>query len=189
MTTIYSGMRLTLDEFLALPEMDQRCEFEEGKLYIMPSPNVDHQQLSKFLLIHLTAQLEVPGLAHVHMPVDVLLSESVLVVPDIVVVKPERADIIGSQRINGAPDIAVEVLSSDANRDLVRKRRWYAEAGVLEYWPIDPIRNTLTALELAEGEYRERAVLTAEDTLTTPLFPEFSLPLAQLFNHPARIRS
>ncbi len=188
MTTIYSGMQLTLDEFLALPEMDQRCEFEEGKLYIMPSPNVDHQQLSQFLLIHLSTQLMDLGLALVHLPVDVLLSESVLVVPDIVVVKPERADIIGPQRIAGAPDIAVEILSSDANRDLVRKRRWYAEAGVLEYWPIDPIANTLTVLELGDGAYRERAVLTAEDTLTTPLFPEFSLPLAQLFNHPARIR-
>ncbi len=188
MTTIYAGMKLTLEEFLALPEMDQRVEFEEGKLYIMPSPNVDHQQLAIFLLVQLSTQLESTGLALVHMPVDVLLSESVLVVPDVVVIRPERAGMIGLHRIAGAPDIAVEILSSDANRDLVRKRRWYAEAGVLEYWPIDPIANTLTVLELGDGAYRERAVLTAEDTLTTPLFPEFSLPLDQLFNHPARIR-
>ena len=39
-----------------------------------------------------------------------------------------------------------------------------------------------------DGRCRERAVLTVADTLMTPLFPEFRLPLAQLFENPARVR-
>ena len=92
-------------------------------------------------------------------------------------------------RVYGPPDIMVEVLSSNRSVDLVRKRAWYAAAGVPEYWLLDGDADTLTSLVVGDdGAYRERGVLTAADTLTTPLFPEFSLPLAQLFNHPARIR-
>ena len=83
----------------------------------------------------------------------------------------------------------VEVLSSNRHADLVRKRRLYEAAGVPEYWLLDGDADTLTQLELDDdGAYQERAVLTAADTLTTPLFPTLSLPLSQLFNHPARIR-
>ena len=100
-----------------------------------------------------------------------------------------RAGIVGQVWVNGAPDIVVEVLSSDRNHDLVTKRRLYQEAGVPEYWILDGDADIITQLELGDdGVYRERAVLTAADTLTTPLFPTFNLPLSQLFNHPARIR-
>ena len=84
------------------------------------------------------------------------------------------------------PDIVVEVLSTDRSRDLVRKRRIYAEAGVLEYWPIDPRNDTVTVLELSEGQYIERAVLSADDTLTTPLLPGLSIPLNDVFGHRRR---
>ena len=88
--------------------------------------------------------------------------------------------------VEGAPDIAIEILSTDRNRDLVRKRQIYAEAGILEYWPIDPRNDTVTQLELHDGEYVERAVLGADETLTTPLFPGLSIPLAEIFRHRRR---
>ena len=110
--------------------------------------------------------------------------------PDIIVVRSDRVGILGQVWVDGAPDIVVEILSSDRNHDLVTKRRLYAAAGVPEYWVLDGSANTLTQLELDDaGVYQERAVLTASDTLTTPLFPTLSLPLAQLFDHPARIRA
>ena len=64
----------------------------------------------------------------------------------------------------------------------------YQVAGVPEYWILDGDADTLTLLELADdGAYRERAALTAADTLTTPICPEFSLSLARVFDHPARL--
>ena len=93
---------------------------------------------------------------------------------------------MGRNRVEAAPDIVAEILSTDRNRDLVRKRQIYAEAGVMEYWPVDPINDTVTQLELRDGEYVERAVLGAGDALTTPLLPGLSVSLAAIFRHRQR---
>lgn len=181
---------MTLAEFLDLPEtVGTRHELRQGVLYILAQPIPDHQQLTKWLSRHLSEQIEDTGAGYVFLPIDVVLSDDVAVAPDITVVRSERTEIIGQARLNGTPDIVVEVLSSDRNRDVVQKRILYEQAGVPEYWMLNGDADTLTALEIGEGgTYSERAVLTAADTLTTPLFPEFSLPLARLFDHPARIR-
>ena len=80
----------------------------------------------------------------------------------------------------------VEILSSDRSHDLVRKRQIYAEAGVREYWILDPRHDTVTLLELRGGVYAARATLAAGDTLTTPLLPGLAVPLADIFQHPRR---
>ena len=64
--------------------------------------------------------------------------------------------------------------------------RCTAEAGIPHYWLCDLRQDTLTLLELQDGAYAERAALTAEDTLTTPLLPGFAIPLADIFRHPLR---
>ena len=80
----------------------------------------------------------------------------------------------------------MEILSSDRSHDLVYKRRVYAEAGVREYWVVDPRSDTVTLLELRGGQYAERGVLGAGDTLTTPLLPGLAIPLAEVFQHRRR---
>ena len=186
---IRSGIRLTLAEFLDLPEMEQRCELIDGVLHMAAFPIPDHQILTTLLTSYLSLQIMETGLGIVLAPTGVVVAADSVVGPDIIVIRAERAHIIGATVINGAPDIVVEALSSHRNRDLVEKRRLYQAAGIPEYWLVDGEANTLTVLALGDdGIYRERAILTAADTLTTPLFPDFSLPLAQLFNHPARPR-
>ena len=188
-TDIYSGMRITPEKFHNLPETCPRCELVKGALYVMPEPGLDHQFLVHLLWKYLFDQLTLLGMAHAYGPVDLVLNEDDYMSPDIIVVDSSRAGILGQVWVDGAPDIVVEALSSDRDRDLVDKRRLYQNAGVPEYWLLDGDADTITQLELDEdGAYQERAVITAADTLTTPLFPTFSLPLSQLFNHPARIR-
>ena len=187
-TNIQAGTRMTLEEFLALPEMDRPCELIDGVVYMAARPIPDHQFLATILSSILVQQIVEIGLGIVLHEPGVVLSSNTAVAPDITVIRSDRTGIIGRTVIDGAPDIVAEVLSSNRNHDLVTKRRHYEARGIPEYWIIDAVADTLTVLELADGVYSERAVLTAEDILTTPLFPEFSLPLAQLFNHPARIR-
>ena len=93
---------------------------------------------------------------------------------------------MGPAHVEAPPDIVVEILSTDRNRDLIRRRQIYAEAGILEYWPIDPRNDTVTQLELRDGAYVERAVLGVEDVLTTPLLPCLAIPLADIFQHRRR---
>lgn len=186
---IRTGARMTLAEFLDLPEMEQRCELINGVLYMAAFPVPDHEILVMLLATYLSQSVMLTGAGIVMGTAGVVVWSDSALGPDIIVIRAERAEIVGATVINGAPDIVVEALSSDRSRDLVEKRALYETAGILEYWILDGSADTLTALELGDdGRYQERAVLTSTDTLTTPLFPEFSLPLAQLFEHSARIR-
>ena len=129
------------------------------------------------------------GLGIVYQVAGVVVSDDSALGPDIVVVRADRTNVIGPTVIDGgSPDIVVEVLSSNCHIDLVHKRARYADAGIPEHWLLGGDADTLTRLELGDdGVYHERAVLTAADTLATPLFPTLSLRLSRLFNHPARI--
>lgn len=111
-----------------------------------------------------------------------------MLAPDLCIVLRERLDSVGDRMVEGAPDIAIEILSSDRRRDLVRKRQLYAEAGVLECWIFDPVNDTATLLELQDGGYVERAVLGADGIVSTPLLPGLSIPLSEVFNNPRRPR-
>ena len=88
--------------------------------------------------------------------------------------------------VEGIPDIVVEILSTDRGRDLTRKRQVYAEAGIPEYLIFDLDNDTVLPLELRAGGYVARPILTADDTLTTPLLPGLEIPLSGIFRHRRR---
>ena len=185
-----TGIRMSLDEFLALGETDERLELFGGVLYLMPSPTKDHQFLMGQLSFHFALYLdrfEQPP-AEVYMDITTILSVSLqnAVEPDLVVILSGRSDVGGRIHVEGVPDIAVEILSSDRSHDLLYKRRIYAEAGVKEYWIVDPRRDTVLPLALQDGAYAERQPLSPGDTLITPLLPGLAIPLADLFRHRRR---
>ena len=187
-----SGMRLTVEEFMELPELwdKRKMELDEGVLYIMPLPRRVHGFFQLKLAFPVDQYLdsfdEPPAELMMNFTVALSLEERILLAPDLCLVRRGNPVVVNDRRVEGAPDIVVEILSSDRNRDLVRKRRLYAEGGVQEYWIFDPRNDTATLLELNAGEYVERAVLTAEDTLATPLLPGLAIPLADVFRHRRR---
>ena len=190
-TTKYrTGMKMSLDEFLAIDETDGKWELDDGVLYIMGSGTRDHQFLIRRFSRSLDDYLddfETPPAQFYHELTTILSRELQRAPePDIVIVREGRPGVLEGKWVEGAPDIVVEVLSTDRNRDLVRKRQIYAEAGVLEYWLADPRDDTVTQLELQDGQYVERAILTADDMLTTPLLPGLSIRLADIFRHRQR---
>ena len=185
-----TGVRMSLDEFLALGETDERLELFDGILYVMSTPTKDHQflmgRIHRHFDDHIDAFDQPP--AEVYMDLTTILSPELqrAVEPDIVVILAGRDDVGGAIYIEGVPDIVVEILSTDRSHDLVYKRRIYAEAGVREYWIFDPRNDTVLPLRLGDGEYVERAALGVGDVLTTPLLPGLTIPLADVFNHPRR---
>jgi Uma2 family endonuclease len=185
-----TGTRMSLDEFLALGETEERLELFDGVLYVMSTPTKDHQFLMRWIARHFDDHID--GFEHppaeIHLDITTILSPELqrAVEPDLVVILAGRDDIGGARWVEGVPDIVIEILSTDRNHDLVFKRRIYAEAGVLEYWIFDPRSDTVIPLELRGGEYAERTTLTAADTLTTPLLPGLSIPLADIFHHRRR---
>ena len=187
-----TGARLSVEEFMELPDtFDKRkMELDEGELYIMPRPRTGHQFLQGELIWHFKGFLngfDDPPADVLHDVIVALSLESrILYSPDLVIILQGGRATVTDRMVEGVPDIVVEILSSDRRRDLVRKRQVYAEAGVPEYWIFDPRADSATLLELRNGEYVERAVLTADDTLTTPLLPGLAIPLADVFRHPRR---
>ena len=190
-----SGMRISVAEFLELelPEPDdkRKMELDDGVLYIMPRPRLRHQsahvELIYFFRSHFRAFAEPPGAVYSEFVVALPAEELPrLFVPDLSIVLRGSAAVVSERMIEGAPDIVIEILSTDRNRDLVRKRRVYAEAGIPEYWILDWLHDIVRQLELRDGQYVERAVLTADDTLTTPLLPGLAIPLAEVFYPPGQ---
>lgn len=182
-----TGTRMSLDEFLDLGETDGRWELDDGVLYIMSSGTPDHQFLmGRFMwnIQNYLDQFDTPPAQFFHEMTTILSRERQRAPePDLVIILNENRGIVGTMRVEGAPDIIVEILSIDWRRDLEYKRRIYAEAGVREYWPTDPRNDTVTRLELRGGEYVEGAVLGAGDVLSTPLLPGLSIPLGDVFRH------
>ena len=191
---LHTGIRMSLDEFLALGETEGKWELDDGTLYVEPwSGTPDHQFLMMQccfpIMDYLDAFADFPPAEICHQITTVLSREKQRAVePDIVIILNHRRNIIGPARIESAPDIIAEILSRSADRarDLGYKRRIYAEAGVQEYWPVDPRHDTVTQLELRNGAYVERATLGPDDTLTTPLLPGLAIPLADIFRHRQR---
>ena len=185
-----TGTRMSLDEFLALGETDERLELFDGALYLMSTPTKDHQFLMRHIGIHFEAFLDdfdIPPY-EVHHDITTILSEELqrAVEPDLVIILAGRDDVGGRIYVEGVPDIVVEILSTDRNHDLVFKRRIYAEAGIQEYWIFDPRNDTVLPLELRGNEYIERPTLTAADALTTPLLPGLAIPPDSIFHHRRR---
>jgi Uma2 family endonuclease len=80
------------------------------------------------------------------------------------------------------PDLVMEVVSpDDPDRDYVKKRAEYAQAGILEYWIVDPRQQRITVLVLADQEYTVFAESTAGMRVSSRLLAGFSLAVDEVF--------
>lgn len=187
-----SGLRLTVEEFMELDDTDDRrkMELDDGVLYIMPRNKVGHQFILMEFYGYLAEYRNSFDALSIQVYCNVIVALSLdarrLYAPDVTIILPGNPCVVGDRMVEGAPDIVIEVLSSDRNRDLVRKRQVYAEASIPHYWLCDLRQDTLTLLELRDSSYLESATLTANDTLATPLLPGFTIPLLDIFRHPHR---
>lgn len=116
-----------------------------GKLVMNPSPDIQHQRLSGVLEYQLRSFVVEHDLGDVFdAPTDVQFSEHDVYQPDIFFISRSRSEIIGTKRIQGAPDLIIEILSpSTAYFDLREKYETYERCGVREYWLVDPERKEI----------------------------------------------
>ena len=149
----------TYDDLQSLPDDGNRYEIIDGELVVSPSPAFWHQEVLKRLFLAFQRGLEEAGIARVYFaPLDVILSPTRVVVPDLLVVREERRGIFEKRGAVAAPDLVIEVLSpSNTRHDRVTKRRFYARNGIREYWIVDPEAETIEVLQLIEGglSYRQ----------------------------------
>jgi Uma2 family endonuclease len=113
---------------------------------------------------------------------DVRLADDTVVQPDVLYVSPARADRIGEQEIDGAPDLVMEVVSpSTSHRDVFDKKRLYETHGVREYWIVDPDSETVEVHTLTDEAYTLHQRCVEEGTTASALLDDFTIELPTLF--------
>lgn len=175
-------IKLTYQDFCALPDDGRRYEILDGDLYMSPSPGLVHQTVLGNLLFTLYEHVRerrlgtlLPG------PIDVLLSEYDIVVPDILFVGALRTALIEKKYIKGPPDLLVEICSdATRQRDIRAKRNLYARCAVPWYWIIDPEGPRVMELQLVDRAYAVVAEPSGDASWTPKLFPELTVTLPDL---------
>lgn len=136
---------------------DTRYELIDGKVYSMaPAPSPGHQSISVALASQLYNYLQGKSCQVFTAPIDVRLSvaenDDTVVQPDIIVVRDRSK--IDNKGCKGAPDMIIEIVSpSSGKHDKVTKFNKYLQAGVREYWIVDPPDKALTVHVLEDGKY------------------------------------
>ncbi|MGH3464711.1 MAG: Uma2 family endonuclease [Kribbellaceae bacterium] len=160
---------LTRTDLESVPDDGHRYELIDGALVVTPAPPWRHQDVA-FELAVLLRGLCPPDLRVFMAPVDVVLSDSTVMQPDVLVAR--RAD-LGARDLPAAPVLAVEVLSpSTKHIDLMLKRSRFEAAGCASYWVVDPDEPAITAWDLADGSYVEVGHASGDKGL------ELALPFA-----------
>jgi len=168
---------------------DERLELIKGKIFKMsPAPGSVHQRLSHRLSRWIGNYLDDKKCEVFFAPFDVRLPRTskdnkqivTVVQPDVCVIcDPKKVDEKGCL---GAPDIVVEILSPGNNKkELQNKYEVYEEAGVLEYWIIQPVEKTFMRYVLVDNQFQPSRLLTAGQHIETPILPGFVLDLEELF--------
>ncbi|HEV8632438.1 MAG TPA: Uma2 family endonuclease [Thermoanaerobaculia bacterium] len=183
-TVAAGATKLTHADFLLFSDDGRRHELIDGEHFVTPSPSLRHQVVLQNVFRLVDAFVRERGLGRLFFaPLDVILSESNVVEPDLIYVRQERAEIL-QDWVRGVPDLLVEIVSA-ANRrhDEVRKRDLYEERGVEEYWIVDPeVEGVKVYRREGERHGRPRLLsLHAADVLTTPLLPGLEISLAAVF--------
>lgn len=177
-----TATKLTYDDYVLMPDDGQRYELIDGELCVVPSPNFPHQQLLSELHLLMGPYVRRHGGVLLFSAFDVILSPTNVVQPDMLYVSAEHRSRVERRGLNGAPDLAVEVLSDfSKRRDEVVKRALYERFRVAEYWVIDPEAKTVKVFRLANGKYADAILLREGDVLMSPLFPELQLPVGSIF--------
>ena len=104
--------------------------------------------------------------------------------PDIAFVRRSRIAKLGEGYWEGAPDLAVEVVSgskADRRRDWFTKRKEYAASGVAEYWIVDPDQGRICVLTRKGGKYETHGDYRAGDQATSKLLRGLSFDVDEIF--------
>jgi Uma2 family endonuclease len=181
--------KYTYQDYLNLPE-DERWELIDGVPYAMsPAPSRKHQRILNELSAEFAIYLRGKTCESYPAPFEVRLfaenetddSVNNVVQPDIVVVcDPSKLDDRGCK---GAPDLIVEILSSNWKHDRWTKYKLYERAGVREYWIVDPDRGSIEVFALnANGKYEISGVYGKEDELKVGIFEDLTIDLNIVFS-------
>jgi Uma2 family endonuclease len=185
MATVTRDKLLTFEDFCRLVKDGQKADLLDGVIYIASPDNTDANLINGWLYTLMFLFIQGKKLGHLYVSrVAYLLDEHNAPEPDIGYVSEERTGDIKRGRVQGGPDLAVEIVSPDSEeRDYEKKRKKYEQAGVREYWIVDELKKKVTLLRLDDkGKYRQAR--PRKGILESKVLPGFWLRSEWLWQKP-----
>ncbi|HEY9655607.1 MAG TPA: Uma2 family endonuclease [Crinalium sp.] len=179
-------VRWTAADLELFPDNGNRYEIVEGELLVTRAPDWRHQKASTRISTALDTWSLSTGLGEAVQAPGIIFTDADNVIPDVAWVSRERLAVLLDEagHLTGAPELVVEVLSpgnENERRDRELKLKLYSERGVQEYWIIDWQKQQVEVYHRAQVLLRLVNTLFLPDQLTSPLLPNFSYPVSQLF--------
>ena len=177
---------LTYDDYVAMTPSDSgNYELHHGKIVLMASPTPEHQDLVTELCARMRVFASGKKIGKVFSaPLDVLFTPNDTLQPDILFVAADRLHIIGAKKIEGAPDLVVEVLSgSNTAQEQRYKKSMYETHGVREYWLIQLGKRPSVTLYRNSGKVMDVVgIYTQDDEIASEVLPGFRTTVSELQN-------
>ncbi|MHC6202582.1 Uma2 family endonuclease [Breznakiellaceae bacterium SP9] len=176
--------RYTYADYLAW-ETDARYELIDGAAYMMASPSEHHQWINGELFGQFWTFLRGKPCRVYAAPFDVRLFAkknplvTTVVQPDLLVVCDRRK--LSKGGCNGPPDLVIEIRSpSNTDAPMEAKYDVYRDAGVREYWVVNPERKQVQVYLLQQGTYVE-SVYNGDTRIAVSILPGLSIDLKPLW--------
>ena len=181
-TFVKEKKKLTYQDYMKTPD-DERYELVNGELIEIPAPFIIHQRISRELGVRLYTFIKENDLGEIFTaPCDVVFDDENVHQPDLLFISKERSRIIGEKNVEGAPDIAIEIISkSSAYTDYVVKKGLNEKFGVKEYWIVIPDEKMIEIYLLQGNKYTLFKQFNVEETLESPTLKGFKLTLKEIF--------
>ncbi|MCL2411274.1 MAG: Uma2 family endonuclease [Treponema sp.] len=163
----------------------ERFEIIYGEAFAMSAPNAKHQEILGDIFSQFYNYLRGKPCKVYPAPFDVRLfykedeNDDTVVQPDITIICDEKKR--GSEGCRGAPDLVVEILSpSNTAIEMQRKLKLYQDAGVREYWIVDPESKAVNVYRFQQGAIM--FFTYGKDTaVPVGIFPDLNVVLEQMF--------
>ncbi|WP_395054225.1 Uma2 family endonuclease [Flavobacterium sp.] len=168
-------------------KFSERVELIKGFILKMsPAPSRFHQEVSQNLSGCFYENFKRKSCRVFVAPFDVRLpiqstkKDTTVVQPDLCIICDENK--LDDKGCNGSPDLIVEIISpNNSKHDIHTKFNLYQEAGVLEYWIVDPTDKLILIYTLINEEYIGLPPLAVGNFIKSPLFPELNIALDDVF--------
>jgi Uma2 family endonuclease len=177
---------MTVDDyFTKTPETVTPMELAYGVLRVAESPTPRHQSAVLQLLLALDRHVRERQLGRMWVaPLDVVLDEprALIVQPDLFFISNDRSFIVGD-RVRGAPDLVIEVLSPDPRIGQTDERvRWFMTNRVRECWLIHQDQRSVSVIQFADGQIASRTAFTRLARIESAVLPDFALSLDDILD-------
>jgi Uma2 family endonuclease len=180
-----AARKMSVEEFYDWLDEDTHAEWVNGEVLLMIPISYVHHEVALFLLHILSAYVEVRQAGIVlYEPFQMRLASSSRS-PDILFVGKENLQRLKETYLDGAADLVVEIISPESRaRDRGEKFYEYEEAGVREYWLIDPERKQAEFYELGENGVYRTALAGTQGVYHSRVLHGFWLQVEWLWQQP-----